>query len=357
GLGGKWGRLPHPVIYREGRSMNVLDVKLQQKSRGTIEVARDWLDDFGQVALATVVSTWGSAPVPIGGQLIVAPGSRFEGSVSGGCVEAEVIAEADDIIASDRPKLLEFGIAEETAWSAGLPCGGAIKVYVEPLRRERDGVYLEAVLAARLARTSLVVLTTLRTGARRLFGTEESMPEIAICAHERESRLVETADGQAFLHALVPPVRLVIVGATHIGQVLADIAQRINYDVVIVDPRTAFASQERFGQTETLTEWPELSLRNLKIDARTAVVALTHAAALDDEAMRESLRARCLYIGALGSKRTHAKRVERLRAEGISEKDLARIRAPVGLPIGAKGPAEIAVSIIAEIVKTSRRGP
>jgi xanthine dehydrogenase accessory factor len=337
--------------------MNVLDFKLRQKSGGTIEVARDWLDDFGQVALATVVATWSSAPVPIGGQLVVAPGSRFEGSVSGGCVEAEVITEAEDVMASDRPKLLEFGIAEETAWRAGLPCGGAIKIYVEPLRRERDGVYLEVVLAARLARTSLAVLTTLGTGARRLFDTPESMPaEIAACAHEGESRLMETADGQAFLHALVPPVRLVIVGATHIGQVLADLAQRIDYHVVIVDPRTAFASQERFGQTKTLTEWPELSLKNLKIDARTAVVTLTHAAALDDEALRESLQASSLYIGALGSKRTHAKRLERLRAEGISEEDLARIRAPVGLSIGAKGPAEIAVSIIAEIVKASRGG-
>jgi xanthine dehydrogenase accessory factor len=302
--------------------MNVRDFKLRQKSRGTIEVSRDWLDDFGQVALATVVATvvatWGSAPVPIGGQLVVAPGSRFEGSVSGGCVEAEVITEAEDVMASDRPKLLEFGIAEETAWRAGLPCGGAIKIYVEPLRRERDGVYLEVVLAARLARTSLAVLTILTTGARRLFDPPESMPaEIAACAHVRESRLVETADGQAFLHALVPPVRLVIVGATHIGQVLADLAQRIDYDVVIVDPRTAFANQERFGQTKTLTEWPELSLKNLKIDARTAVVTLTHAAALDDEALRESLQASSLYIGALGSKKTHAKRLERLRAESV----------------------------------------
>lgn len=337
--------------------MNVRDVRLWRKSRGTIEVALDWLDDFGQVALATVVSTWGSAPVPIGGQLVVAPGSRFEGSVSGGCVEVEVITEAEDVMASDRPKLLEFGIAEETAWRAGLPCGGAIKIYVEPLRRERDGVYLEAVLSARLARTSLAVLTILTTGARHLFDTAESMPtEISAYAHAGESRLVETAEGQAFLHALVPRVRLVIVGATHIGRVLADFAQRIDYDVVIVDPRTAFASQERFGQTETLTEWPELSFNNLRVDARTAVVALTHAAALDDEALRESLRASCLYIGALGSKKTHAKRLERLRAEGISDEDLARIRAPVGLPIGAKGPAEIAVSIIAEIVKTSRGG-
>ena len=194
--------------------MNVRDVRLWRKSRGTIEVALEWLDDFGQIALATVVSTWGSTPVPIGGQLVVAPGLSFEGSVSGGCVEAEVITAAEDVMASDRPKLLEFGIAEETAWRAGLPCGGAIKIYVEPLRRERDGVYLEAVLSARLARTSLAVLTILTTGARHLFDTAELMPtEISAYAHSGESQLVETAEGQAFLHALVPRVQLVIVGA------------------------------------------------------------------------------------------------------------------------------------------------
>jgi xanthine dehydrogenase accessory factor len=345
------------VSIREDHSVNVFDLKLPQKSPGTIEVARDWLADFGQVALATVVSTWGSAPVPVGGRLVITSGSRFEGSVSGGCVEAEVITEAEDVMASDSPKLLEFGIGEETAWRAGLPCGGTIKIYVEPLRRERDRVYLEEVLAARLARKWLGVLTTLETGARRLFDTPELMPaEIGACAHEDQSRLVETPDGDAFLHVLVPPVRLVIVGATHIGQVLADLAQRIDYDVVVVDPRTAFASRERFGQIETLTEWPELSFKGLKLDARTAVVTLTHAAALDDEALRESLRANCLYIGALGSKRANAQRLERLRAEGLSEEDLMRIHAPVGLSIGAKNPSEIAVSIIADIIKTSRGG-
>ena len=268
--------------------MNVLDSEPRQKPRGTIEIARDWLDDSGELALATVVSTWGSAPVPVGGQLVIGTGSRFEGSVSGGCVEAEVITEAEDVLASDRPKLLEFGIGDETAWRAGLPCGGTIKVYVEPLRRERDRRYLEAVLAARLARRWLGVLTTLETGARHLFDTPESMSaEIATGAHE--SRLVEFGD--AFLNVLLPPVRLVIVGATHIGQVLADLAQRIGYDVIVVDPRTAFASEERFGQIEKLTEWPELSFKGLKLDARTAVVTLTHAAALDDEALRESLKA------------------------------------------------------------------
>jgi xanthine dehydrogenase accessory factor len=144
------------------------------------------------------------------------------------------------------------------------------------------------------------------------------------------------------------------MGGTHIGQVLADLAARIGYDVVFIDPRTAFASQERIGATLALTDWPELSLKALGLDTRTAVVALTHAAALDDEALCAALRSDCLYIGALGSKKTHAKRLERLRAAGFSDLELARIRAPIGLAIGAKGPAEIAVSILAEIVKVAR---
>jgi xanthine dehydrogenase accessory factor len=160
--------------------------------------------------------------------------------------------------------------------------------------------------------------------------------------------------GRAFLHAFTPPVRLVIVGVTHVGQVLADLAARIGYGVVFVDPRTAFANAERIGDIMALTDWPEVSLGALGLDSRTAVVTLTHAAALDDEALSAALRSDCLYIGALGSKKTHVKRLERLGAAGFSDSELARICAPVGLAIGAKGPAEIAISILAEIVKVAR---
>jgi xanthine dehydrogenase accessory factor len=177
--------------------------------------------------------------------------------------------------------------------------------------------------------------------------------EIASCLHMGESRLLDLGDGQAFFHVLPPPVRLAIVGATHVGQVLTDLATRIGYHVAIIDPRTSFASPERIGGIMALTDWPEISLRALGLDTRTAVVTLTHAAALDDEALSAALRSDCLYIGALGSKKTHAKRLERLRMAGFSDPELARIRAPVGLAIGAKGPAEIAVSILAEIVKVA----
>jgi xanthine dehydrogenase accessory factor len=337
--------------------MTLIASPVEPKLRDPIEIARAWLDESGSAALATVVATWGSSPVPVGGQLVVAPDGRFEGSVSGGCVEADVITEAADVLANDKAKLLEFGVADEMAWRAGLPCGGAIAVYLEPLRKERDGAYLDKLLSARRSRTTLGVLTNLASGERRLFDAATPAPsEIVAIVEAGESRLIELEQGRAFLHALVPAVRLVIVGATHIGQVLADLAMRIGFDVVVVDPRTAFASEQRFGNIPALTDWPEGSLKSLELDGRTTVVALAHAEALDDEALGAALRSDCLYVGALGSKKSHAKRLERLRAAGFGDAELARIRGPVGLAIGAKGPGEIAVSILAELVQTVRTG-
>jgi xanthine dehydrogenase accessory factor len=323
--------------------------------RDPIEAARTWIDEHGKVALATVVSTWGSAPVPVGGQLAVGPDDRFQGSVSGGCVEGDVIAEAADVMAGGRPRLLEFGVAEETAWRAGLPCGGTIKVLLEPLARGRDAGYLDQVLAARRNRASLVVATNVVTGTRQVFepGTA-APPEVAQCLANGDSRLFDMPDGNIFVQALQPVVRVIIAGGTNIGQVLAELSRQVGYDVVVVDPRAAFVTEDRFGATSSRIEWPEVSLTKLGLDARTAVVALTHAAHIDDEALTVALGSECLYIGALGSKTTHAKRLERLAAAGFGQNELSRIHAPIGLPIGAKGPSEIAVSILAEIIKVAR---
>jgi xanthine dehydrogenase accessory factor len=153
-----------------------LAVPNRESPKDTLSIARRWLDEFEQVALATVVSTWGSSPVPVGGQLVVGPNGQFEGSVSGGCVEVEVITEAADVLTRDRPKLLDVGVGEDVAWRAGLPCGGAISIYIEPLQRQRDAEYLDRILATRRARMSLV----LASGERRLFEAPRPMPaEIA----------------------------------------------------------------------------------------------------------------------------------------------------------------------------------
>jgi xanthine dehydrogenase accessory factor len=274
--------------------------------------------------------------------------------VSGGCVDVEVITEATDVITEGRPRLLELGVAEETAWRAGLPCGGTIRVLLEPLERRRDAAFLDRILEARCARQPLVITTNISTGVRRVLEERSAMPpEVARCLASGRSHLIETPEGNCFVHALVPAIRLIIVGATHVGQVLSDLAHTIGHEVIVVDPRASFATQDRFGAIHTITAWPEVSLAALTLDGRTAVVALTHAAHIDDEALATALRSPCLYIGALGSKRTQANRVERLIAMGFSEADLARLHAPVGIAIGAEGPAEIAVSILAEIIKVA----
>jgi xanthine dehydrogenase accessory factor len=325
-------------------------------SHDPIEAAREWLHRYGKVAIATVASTWGSAPVPVGGQLVVAPDESFEGSVSGGCIEGDVIVEAVDAMAGGRPRLIEFGVADETAWRAGLSCGGKIKVLIEPLARARDAGYLDRILDARRARRPLVVVTDTVTGSRALFeGGAEGGEEVKGALASGESRLIEKPSGATFVQALMPPVRLIIAGATNISQVLAGLAKQAGYDVVIADPRAAFLTPERFAGFKTIGAWPATSLTSVGLDSRTAVVALTHASHIDDEALAIALRSpSCLYIGALGSRATHAKRVERLREAGFSESDVDRIHAPIGLAIGAKGPAEIAVSILAEIIKVAR---
>jgi xanthine dehydrogenase accessory factor len=169
-----------------------------------------------------------------------------------------------------------------------------------------------------------------------------------------KSGMVETPQGRAFLTVYVPPARLVITGAVHISQALAPMARLVGYDVTIVDPRTAFASPERFPDLKLIAEWPDVALPPLGIDRYTAFVALTHDPKIDDPALTHALARDCFYIGALGSKKTHGRRIERLKAQGLSEAALKRIHAPIGLAIGAVSPAEIAVSIIGEITARLR---
>jgi xanthine dehydrogenase accessory factor len=331
--------------------MNIVASDLRGRTaRDAWDVARAWLDEHGQVAVATVVATWGSAPVPAGGQLVVAPGDRFEGSVSGGCVEVDVLVEAADVMASGKPRLIEYGVSEETAWRAGLPCGGRLTVLVEPLTRADIG-FVDGIIEARSGRRTVVVTSRIGDGSRRLRAVDEVLP-----AELASFGIIDTPEGQLFVQPLVPPLRIIVAGATHIGQVFAELARQIGYAVTVVDPRSVFASEERFGAASAIAEWPEASFDKLGLDRRTAVVALTHASHIDDEALTAALRSPCMYIGALGSRATHAKRLDRLAAAGFSKEDLQRIHAPIGLNIGAKGPAEIAVSILAEIIKVSRGG-
>lgn len=221
---------------------------------------------------------------------------------------------------------------------------------------------LHTLNAERAARRAVIVVTDVDSGAQRLVKAAEAASDpLAETLEKRlrmgKSGMEETAQGRVFLTVHVPSPRLVITGAVHISQALAPIARMLGYDVTIVDPRTAFASQERFPDVKVIAEWPDVALPPLNVDRYTAFVALTHDPKIDDPALLHALARDCFYIGALGSKKTHAKRNERLKAAGLTEADLARIHAPIGLDIGAISPSEIAVSIMGEIVQSLRQKP
>jgi xanthine dehydrogenase accessory factor len=218
---------------------------------------------------------------------------------------------------------------------------------------------LHALNAERAARRGAIVVTDVATGDQRFVAAADvaadSLREV-LEAHLRsgKSGMEETAQGRVFLTVHVPSARLVVTGAVHISQALAPIAQLLGYDVTIVDPRTAFASPERFPDVKVIAEWPDVALPPLGVDRYTAFIALTHDPKIDDPALAHALSRDCFYIGALGSKKTHARRLERLKAGGIPEVALARIHAPIGLPIGAVSPPEIAVAIMAEVTASLR---
>ena len=219
---------------------------------------------------------------------------------------------------------------------------------------------LKALNAERAARRAAVVVSDVTTGEQRLVKAadvaRDPLKEV-IEKHIRrgKSGMVETPAGKVFLTVHVPPSQLVITGAVHISQTLAPMAHLLGYDVTIVDPRTAFASIERFPDVKVIAEWPDVALPPLGVDRYTAFVALTHDPKIDDPALTHALARDCFYIGALGSKKTHARRVERLKAQGLSDGALARIHAPIGLEIGAVSPAEIAVAIMGEITAELRQ--
>ena len=324
-----------------------------------LATALQWLAEGRGVAIATVLQTWGSAPQPVGSQLLIDADGNFLGSVSGGCVEAEVVAQASDVIATGAPKELEFGVEDNTAWKVGLACGGAIRVFVEPLAADSPDGVLYRLLRDVEARREVALITNLGTGARSLAHSsgdlgQDLAPALQEAFRRDKSMPVAGDDGELFINVFNPTPRLIVVGAVHIAQQLVPMARALGHEVVVLDPRSAFATEERFGDTRIVREWPDEALPEIGLDARTAVIALTHDPKIDDPALILALASDAFYVGALGSRKTNAKRVERLVQAGVPAADIERIHAPIGLDIGAQGAAEIALSIVAEITAVQR---
>jgi len=327
-----------------------------------LDTATHWLAEGHAVAIATVVTTWGSSPCQPGSQLAVNEHGDFVGSVSGGCVEGEVIRVALEVMRGGPPRLLEFGVSDDDAWQVGLACGGRVEILVTRARRDE----LETLREHRRARRACVLTSTLPDGEQRLLETSSLAGHFAddptfvaaarTAVHTDQSVVVDRAGERIFVHVLNPSPRLVIVGAPHVALCLAPMAEMSGFEVTLVEPRAAFASRHGTAGLDVRSEWPDAALAALVPDARTAVVTLAHDPKLDDPALAVALASEAFYVGALGSRRTHEKRMARLRGRGLSEEQLQRLHAPVGLPIGARTPAEIAVSILAELVQARRLG-
>ncbi|USU06361.1 XdhC family protein [Sphingomonadaceae bacterium OTU29LAMAA1] len=293
-----------------------------------LTAARNWRNE--PLALATVVSTWGSAPRPRGSHMLVHADGRFEGSVSGGCVESDILQTAADVIAGAPFQLRNYGVADAAAWEVGLPCGGEIAVMVQPVSAAGfDPELFDRIAEARDHGQALTVTTDLATGHSDL-------------------RPVET--GEVFVNRYDPPRRLLIVGAVQIAQALAALATTLGIDTTVIDPRARFLTEERFPGVTLDDRWPDEAIEALKPGPSTAVVTLSHDIKIDDPALIAALAFNAPYVGALGSRRSHAARRERLAAAGLSAVQIDRIDAPVGIDIGAIGPSEIALSIAAAMV-------
>ncbi|MCB8990946.1 MAG: XdhC family protein [Ardenticatenaceae bacterium] len=329
--------------------------------RDVIVEVEQWLAAGKAVALATVVQTWGSSPRQVGAKMACTLDNEIAGSVSGGCVEGAVVEAGKEVLATAVPQLLHFGVADETAWEVGLACGGSISVWVEPV----DDVIFPFLRQHVHDNQPVTSVTLLGNGRKLAFNstgrrvgdlgewTDTAVAQAQTLTHSQRITLAEGV--AAFVDVLRPAPQLVLVGGVHIAVALAAIAKTLDYRVTVIDPRRAFSSIARFPHVDRLIQaWPGEALAAVDLGVETAVALLSHDPKIDDPTLKILLNSPVKYIGALGSQKTHAARVQRLHEMGFDEAAIARIHAPIGLDIGAQTPAEIALSIMAEIV--SQRG-
>lgn len=329
------------------------------QSENVLKQAVAWLQQGHGVAIAVVVSTWGSSPRSVGSLMAVSDKGAFVGSVSGGCIEPFVVSEAIDVIADGHPQDLEYGVTKEQAEAVRLTCGGNIRIFVE---RAPPLAELERMVGDR----TVTRVTDLSSGASLMIDAGEICGSLKIgegllgeisSLHKQGLGGIVVRDGDAdlFVMTYTRPRKIVIVGAVHITQLLAPMAIAVGFDVIVIDSRPAFATAERLHGITMIQERTEKAMQQLTIDARTAIVLLAHDPVLDDPALHAALNSDAYYIGCLGSRRTHAKRVARLREAGFSDEHFSRLHAPIGLDLGGWTPGEIAVAILAEIIAVKNR--
>jgi len=337
-----------------------------------------WLGEGKSVAVATIIKTWGSAPRVIGSKMAVNGDGAMAGSVSGGCVESAVVQEALGVLESGKPKRLHYGVTDKDAWEVGLACGGQIDLWVEPLAawldRSAEGasvfeVVVRALSDERPAVRALVLRrgdlpggqsAVFTWGAEAVGSLPDELWEEAQAEARRllggglsETRLqtVKGVEHEIFYDLLLPSPTLVIIGGVHIGIELAGQAKLLGFRVIIIDPRRAFGTPDRFPMADSVLQaWPAEALATLELNPSVAVAAVSHDPKIDDPALIAALRSPAFYVGALGSAETNRQRSARLKDAGITDEELSRLRAPIGLDLGGRAPAEIALAVMAEII-------
>jgi xanthine dehydrogenase accessory factor len=289
-----------------------------------------------RMVLATVIETWRSAPCPVGTHMLVHEDGRFVGSVSGGCVEGDVLQIASDIMQGGSHVIRRYGVADGAAWEVGLPCGGDIAVLIQPVSPDYfPGTLFGAIIDARAAGTTILIGTDLATG---------------------QSRVVESDADTLFINAYPPQRRLLIIGAVEIAASLSAIATAMGFDVSVIDPRVRFLTEERFPSVVLDDRWPDEAVTAHKPDSRTAIVTLSHDPKIDDPALIAALASPASYVAALGSKASHAARCKRLGEAGLDTRQLERIEGPAGVAINAISAPEIALSIAGGMIRAFNDG-
>lgn len=329
-----------------------------------VDILKDfesWLNDGPPFALATVIKTWRSAPRSEGAAMMVSRDGNMIGSVSGGCVESSVVKEAQQLLEAGGSKRLSFGVSDEDAWSVGLSCGGQIDVWLETvtdndiwrkliqLIKSNEGCVLISGLEQKEEIKTLYLYDRIEGDQ-----SDENLLNTTRIAYKQHK--TQIADG-FFLNVFPAKSRLIIIGAAHVSLDLIQLAHMYHFETIVIDPRGIFTDDHRFNikPDQIFKEWPAEVLPSLSLDSDTYVVVLTHDPKIDDQALQIVLASDVAYVGALGSRKTHAKRTARLQEAGLSEEQIDRIHGPVGVSINARQPAEIALSIMAQIIEVQNQ--
>ena len=301
--------------------------------REVLDELNEWIGGREDIAIATVIETWGSSPRPLGSKMLVTRSGKMAGSVSNGCIEGAVFEEAQKVLKTEKPKVAAFGVSDDVAFGVGLACGGHIEVFVQPLGKTHRQ------LVGMLNRDEAATLrTNLTTGEAELVSGTPPGSELA------------RRDGDVFVEPFRRPAHLVIIGAIHIAIPLHRLAKLMGYRVTVIDARAKFATKERFPEAdELIVAWPDEAMSKVPIDSSTYVVVLTHDPKFDLPALRSVLKKDAGYIGAIGSRKTNQNRFDALRKEGFTEEQLAKVHGPIGLDLGGRGAEETALGILAEI--------